>query len=659
MSVRRMLVVFVAVVIGLNIGLRALQGSLGGGPGGPASSSFGTAPSGAAAYGELLRAAGHRVTRSRERPRDLRPAPAQTTLVLLDPGLVDDADAAALRRYRRAGRPARRGGPLRGGWLHELLDDAAGVERRRPSDGYCRSRRAPSSPGSGTSSPFDGSWSSAGETLPLLGGGGAKRAHGRARRPRRGVPARGRRAAPEREPRSRRRRVARPRARRAALRARSIFLEHYHGAGRGWRALPDEWLFTLAGMAVAALAFMLARGRRLGQPEPDERELAPPRALYVESLGALLARTRRPAEALEPLRTRALAAAERLPPSDEDRHALEAEPRTPRAGRRARPRGCAAGAAGGVEALTGIADRVRAEVGKVVLGQDEVVGRLLSALLAGGHVLLEGVPGVAKTLLANATARALGLPFRRAQFTPDMLPSDLTGTMVLREGSVSFRPGPVFTNVLLADEINRTPPKTQAALLEAMQERQVTIEGETRPLPDRSSSSRRRTRSSTRAPIRCRRRSSTASSSSSCSATPTEEVERGILGLRHRGVAPATLDDVQPVVEARELREAQRDLDATGVSDEVLDYVTAVVRATRTLPSVELGASPRAAVHLLAAAKAEARLDERGFVTPDDVLAVTHDVLRHRILLRPEAELERYTPEAAIDAALASVAVPR
>jgi MoxR-like ATPase len=312
-----------------------------------------------------------------------------------------------------------------------------------------------------------------------------------------------------------------------------------------------------------------------------------------------------------------------------------------------------------VETLTGIADRVRAEVGKVVLGQDEVVGRLLSALLAGGHVLLEGVPGVAKTLLANATARALGLPFRRAQFTPDMLPSDLTGTMVLREGSVSFRPGPVFTSVLLADEINRTPPKTQSALLEAMQERQVTIEGETRPLPDPFLVV------ATQNPIEYEGTYPLPEAQLDrflfklVLGYPDEEVERAILELRHRGVAPATLDDVRPVVEERELREAQRDLDATGVSDEVLTYVTAVVRATRELPSVELGASPRATVHLLAAAKAEARLAERGFVTPDDVLAVAHDVLRHRVVLRPEAELERYTPEAAIDAALAGVAVPR
>src|SRR5688572_8619895 len=304
-------------------------------------------------------------------------------------------------------------------------------------------------------------------------------------------------------------------------------------------------------------------------------------------------------------------------------------------------------------------ERLGREVGKVVIGQAETLDLVVAALGTGGHVLLEGVPGVAKTLLANAVARALGLDFRRVQFTPDMLPSDVTGTMTLRGGELSFRPGPVFTSVLLADEINRTPPKTQSALLEAMQERQVTIEGETRPLPDPFLVV------ATQNPIEYEGTYPLPEAQLDrflfklVIGYPEEEIERAILELRHRGVAPATLGDVQPVVEERELREAQRDLDATGVSDEVLAYVTSVVRATRELPSVELGASPRAGVHLLAAAKAEARLAERGFVTPDDVLAVTHDVLRHRILLRPGAELERYTPEAAIDAALAGVAVPR
>jgi len=283
----------------------------------------------------------------------------------------------------------------------------------------------------------------------------------------------------------------------------------------------------------------------------------------------------------------------------------------------------------------------------------------VSALLVGGHVLLEGVPGVAKTLVANAVARALGLEFRRAQFTPDMLPSDLLGTMTLHGGELVFRPGPGFTSVLLADEINRTPPKTQAALLEAMEERQVTIEGQPRLLPDPFIVL------ATQNPIEYEGTYPLPEAQLDrflfklALGYPDEAAERAILNLRHRGVRPATLDDVQPVVDVEELREAQREIDATGVSDEVASYVTAVIRATRTLPSVELGASPRAGVHLLAAAKAEARLDERGYVTPDDVASVAPDVLRHRLLLRPEAELERYRPDDAVRAALEAVPVPR
>ena len=304
-------------------------------------------------------------------------------------------------------------------------------------------------------------------------------------------------------------------------------------------------------------------------------------------------------------------------------------------------------------------DRIVGAVAKVAVGHEATVDRILSALLVGGHVLLEGVPGVAKTLVANAVARALGLEFRRAQFTPDMLPSDLTGTMTLHGGELVFRPGPVFTSVLLADEINRTPPKTQAALLEAMEERQVTIEGQPRPLPDPF------VVLATQNPVEYEGTYPLPEAQLDRFlfklelGYPDEEAERAILALRHRGVRPVTLDDVQAVVDVSELRAAQREIDATGVSDEVANYVTAIVRATRTLPSVELGASPRAGVHLLAAAKAAARLDERGYVTPDDVVSVAPDVLRHRLLLRPEAELERYRPDDAVRAALEAVPVPR
>jgi MoxR-like ATPase len=306
-----------------------------------------------------------------------------------------------------------------------------------------------------------------------------------------------------------------------------------------------------------------------------------------------------------------------------------------------------------------IRDRVVREVEKVALAHEQTVERIVAALLVGGHVLLEGVPGVAKTLVANAVARALGLEFRRAQFTPDMLPSDLLGTMTLHGGELAFRPGPVFTSVLLADEINRTPPKTQAALLEAMEEGQVTIEGTPRPLPQPFLVL------ATQNPVEYEGTYPLPEAQLDRFlfklelGYPPEEQERAILALRHRGVRPATLDDVTAVVGADELAQAQREVDSTGVSDEVAAYATAIVRATRTLPSVELGASPRAGVHLLAAAKAAARLDGRGYVTPDDVAAVAPDVLRHRLLLRAEAELDRYRPDDAVQAALDAVPVPR
>jgi MoxR-like ATPase len=304
-------------------------------------------------------------------------------------------------------------------------------------------------------------------------------------------------------------------------------------------------------------------------------------------------------------------------------------------------------------------DRVLAEVEKVVVGLDHVVDYLVVATAVGGHVLLEGVPGVAKTLLANATARALGLEFRRIQFTPDMLPSDLTGTMVLRGAELVFRPGPVFTSVLLADEINRTPPKTQAALLEAMQERQVSVDGEPRPLPDPFLVV------ATQNPIEYEGTYPLPEAQLDRFlfkvevGYPAEEAERRILFLEHDGVRPAALDDVRGVVDPAELREARALAGSTSVTGEIVDYVLAIVRATRSLPSVELGASPRASVHLLAAAKAHARLAGRDFVTPDDVAAVARPGLRHRLILRAEAELERFSPDDAIEAVLHSVPVPR
>jgi MoxR-like ATPase len=303
--------------------------------------------------------------------------------------------------------------------------------------------------------------------------------------------------------------------------------------------------------------------------------------------------------------------------------------------------------------------RVAAEVHKVVVGHDEALEDMLAALALGGHVLLEGVPGVAKTLLASSVARALALDFRRLQFTPDMLPSDVTGTMALRSGELVFRPGPVFAGVVLADEINRTPPKTQAALLEAMQEGQVTVDGVSHPLPDPFLVL------ATQNPVEYEGTYPLPEAQRDrflvhvALGYPSAGEERALLRLNRRGLAPTALADVRPVAGAEDLRAARAEVDATEISDEVVDYVVAIVRRTRELPSVALGASPRAAVHLLGAAKAAARLAGRAYVTPDDVGRMAAPVLRHRLVLTPEAELERATAAGAIHAALEDVPVPR
>jgi len=306
---------------------------------------------------------------------------------------------------------------------------------------------------------------------------------------------------------------------------------------------------------------------------------------------------------------------------------------------------------------------LRAEVAKAVIGQDAAVTGLVIALLCRGHVLLEGVPGVAKTLLVRALAAALALDTKRVQFTPDLMPGDVTGSLVYdaRTAEFSFRAGPVFTNLLLADEINRTPPKTQASLLEAMEERQVSVEGTPRPLPEPF------VVVATQNPIEYEGTYPLPEAQLDrfllklTMPVPGRPDEIRILGAHHAGFDPRDLTaaGLTAVAGPAELAAGRHAARAVSVAPEVLGYIVDVARATRSAPSLSLGASPRAATALLASAKAWAWLSSRDFLTPDDVKALARPTLRHRISLRPEAELEGVTADGVLDSVLATVPVPR
>jgi MoxR-like ATPase len=306
---------------------------------------------------------------------------------------------------------------------------------------------------------------------------------------------------------------------------------------------------------------------------------------------------------------------------------------------------------------------VRHEVAKAVVGQDSTVTGMLIALLSRGHVLLEGVPGVAKTLLVRALSAALSLDTKRVQFTPDLMPGDVTGSLVYEAANseFSFREGPVFTNMLLADEINRTPPKTQASLLEAMEERQVSVDGVSRRLPVPFIVA------ATQNPVEYE----------GTYPLPEAQLDRFLLKLtmplpdrnaeievvrRHAaGFDPRDLAaaGIRPVAGADELERARQAVAAVDVSPEVLGYIVDVVRATRAAPSFQLGVSPRGATALLNTSRAWAWLSGRNFVTPDDVKALAHPCLRHRVALRPEALMDGVQVDDVLGSILASVPVPR
>jgi MoxR-like ATPase len=296
------------------------------------------------------------------------------------------------------------------------------------------------------------------------------------------------------------------------------------------------------------------------------------------------------------------------------------------------------------------------EVRKLIVGKDEIIRNIFVAIFVEGHVLLEGVPGIAKTRMANAIAQTLNCGFKRIQFTPDLLPSDIIGTMVYDSNMNKFvlKKGPIFTNIILADEINRAPPKTQSALLEAMQERQVTIEGVTYPLPYPF------VVLATQNPIEMEGTYPLPEAQVDrflfklVLGYPTKEEEKAIIEMKMRDDAV-----VEKVLDPDEVKEINSEIQKVFMDKCIVDYIVDIVEATRNRPDVQLGASPRASIALMRGAKALALLDKRDYVIPDDVKNLAFHVLRHRIILNPEAELAGIKVDDVIKDVLNTVKVPK
>lgn len=306
---------------------------------------------------------------------------------------------------------------------------------------------------------------------------------------------------------------------------------------------------------------------------------------------------------------------------------------------------------------------LRREIGKVVAGQAAVVDQILVAVLSNGHILLEGVPGVAKTLMVRTVAKTLSIPYGRIQFTPDLMPSDVLGTNVFDQKLSDFKvkQGPIFVGMLLADEINRTPPKTQAALLEAMEEKHVTIDGTEYPLPEPFIVL------ATQNPIDFEGTYPLPEAQQDrfllkvVVQYPDFDAEIAVLKSHHRGFSPQHLEQagVGAVTDLNGIKQMKAEVQAVKVEDKIFDYIYTIVRATRQSNEVLVGASPRAGIALLNCSKAIAAMRGRDFVIPDDVKEFAIPILRHRVLLRPEAEIEGLTLESHLRSLVESQPVPR
>lgn len=315
-----------------------------------------------------------------------------------------------------------------------------------------------------------------------------------------------------------------------------------------------------------------------------------------------------------------------------------------------------------MEEIRDIFTKIKREAAKVIVGQEEVVDGIVTAILAGGHVLLEGPPGVAKTLMARVIARAVTADFKRIQFTPDLMPLDVIGTNIFdfAKQNFLFKQGPIFTDLLLADEINRTPPKTQSALLEAMEERKVTIDGVLHELSPLF------TVLATENPIEYEGTYPLPEAQldrffAKLEVTyPSAEYEEELYRRYQNGmVGTADLQEVEPVVTVEEILKARESLSAITVRAEIIDFVTKVIRSTREHPLLALGASPRGGIHLLLAGKICAAAQGRDYVTPEDVLDMVYPVLRHRLLVKTEALVDGRNADSIIKNILAQIKVPR